>query len=214
MSIRKYVSSQSKSYRCGTPTPSEGDDLMEDVEEAMEEVVKKEEVVSGRKRGAIGRGNKGSTKSTNAETPKRGKTSASLPKEVVEGRGRRERMATTVKEASEPPTTEEEEIPPPVQVDEPAQAQAAPALPQEEEEEEEEEEPPEAPMEAPNMVQVQVLPAEVRVSESLASTDRASASPPCEVTSILHTHLHCHTQSLHLYSKFSPYQKLNLDKTR
>ena len=153
------------------------DDLMEDVEEAMEEVVKKEEVVSGRKRGAGGRGNKGS-KSKDVETSKRGKTSAPLQKEVSEGRGRRERIATSVKEASEPPTTEEEEIPPPVQVDETAQAPAA-ALPQEEEEEEE------ASMEAPNVLPVQVLPAEVRVSESLASTDRASASPPCEVDSIL-----------------------------
>ena len=174
------------------------DDLMEDVEEAMEEVVKKEEVGSARKRGAIGRGNKGS-KSTIAETSKRGKTAASLPKEVVEGRGRRERIAASVKEASEPPTTEEEEIPPPVQVDQPA---PAPALPQEEEEEEEALE---APMEAANVLPVQVLAAEVRVSESLASTDRASASPPCEVTSIfiLITHLY-HPQSLHPHPQFSP----------
>ena len=177
------------------------DDLMEDVEEAMEEVGKKEEVASARKRGASGRGNKGS-KSKDAETSKRGKTSAPLPKEVVEGRGRRERIAASVKEASEPPTTEEEEIPPPVQVDEPAQAPAA-ALPQEEEEEEEEAL--EAPMAAPNVLPAQVLPAEVRVSESLASTDRASASPPCEVTSIfiLITHLY-HPQSLHPHPQFSP----------
>ena len=168
------------------------DDLMEDVEEAMEEVVKKEEVGSARKRGVGVRGNKGS-KSTNAETSKRGKTAASLPKEVVEGRGRRERIAASVKEASEPPTTEEEEIPPPVQVDQPA---PAPALPQEEDEEEALE----APMEAANVLPVQILAAEVRVSESLASTDRASASPPCEVTSISIFILTTHNPFIRIFS--------------
>ena len=157
------------------------DDLMEEVDEVMEEVAKKEEVASGRKKGVSVRGSKGS-KVKEAETSRRGRTLVSLPKETVEGRGgRRERIATPVKESSEPPTTEEEEIPPPVQLDQPAQAPAVATVAQEGEEE-----PVEAlTMEAPKVLPVQVLAAEVRVSESLASTDRASASPPCEVNIII-----------------------------
>ena len=74
-----------------------------------------------------------------------------------------------------------QEIPPPVQLDQPAQAPAVATVAQEGEEQ-----PVEAlTMETPKVLPVQVLAAEVRVSESLASTDRASASPPCEVNIII-----------------------------
>ena len=141
---------------------------MQDVDEpVVDEALKKEEVTGGgRKKGA--RGNKG-LQAKEVETSKRGRPSSL--KEGVDSRRRRERLAKEVKEASEPPTTEEEEIPPPLHLDQPAQAQVEEAAVLEVEE---------------PLVEVapepQVVPAEpVRVSESLASTDRASASPPCEV---------------------------------
>ena len=153
---------------------------MQDVDEpVVDEALKKEEVTAGgRKKGA--RGNKG-LQAKEVETSKRGRPSSL--KEGVDGRRRRERLATPVnKEASEPPTTEEEEIPPPLHLDQPAQAQEEEAAALEVEE---------------PLVEVahqpQVVPAEfVRVSESLASTDRASASPPCEVHVVfifIHSHL-------------------------
>ena len=152
---------------------------MQDVDEPLvDEAVKKEEVTGGgRKKGA--RGNKG-LQAKEVETSKRGRPSSL--KEGVDGRRRRERLAKEVKEASEPPTTEEEEIPPPPHLDQPAQAQVVEAAVLEVEE---------------PLVEVahqpQVVPAEsVRVSESLASTDRASASPPCEVDFVfifIHSHL-------------------------
>ena len=145
------------------------EDLMQDVDEpVVDEALKKEEVTGGgRKKGA--RGNKG-LPAKEVETPKRGRPSSL--KEGVDSRRRKERLTKEVnKEASEPPTTEEEEIPPPLHLDQPAQAQEEEAAVLEVEE---------PLVEAAH--EPQVVPAEpVRVSESLASTDRASASPPCEV---------------------------------
>ena len=152
---------------------------MQDVDEPLvDEAMKKEEVTGGgRKKGS--RGNKG-LQAKEVETSKRGRPSSL--KEGVDGRRRRERLAKEVKEASEPPTTEEEEIPPPVHLDQPAQAQVVEAAVLEVEEPQ---------VEVAH--QPQVVPAEsVRVSESLASTDRASASPPCEVDFVfifIHSHL-------------------------
>ena len=152
---------------------------MQDVDEpVVDEALKKEEVTGGgRKKGA--RGNKG-LQAKEVETSKRGRPSSL--KEGVDGRRRRERLAKEVKEASEPPTTEEEEIPPPLHLDQPAQAQVEEAAVLEVEEPQVEVAP-----------EPQVVPAEpVRVSESLASTDRASASPPCEVDLVfifIHNHL-------------------------